>query len=223
MASYLKASVLQEPSSATANLTLDASGGVTVGQNLTIAGGIASTGLPIKGSTSGAVTLVVPAVAGTNTVTIAAQTGTLNAAGPAFSAYASASQTVTTSTPTKVAIDTENFDTNSNFDTTTNRFTPTVAGYYQVNGILVGSGATTMTALLAFFYKNGAAYRRQGIVTSFTAANNSQVSVSEVIYMNGTTDYLELWGQINGTGTLQFAFSSSVTTSAFSAALVRGA
>ena len=142
---------------------------------------------------------------------------------PAFNAYASAAQTVTSATPTKIAINTENFDTNSNFNTTNNRFTPTVEGYYQVNGTVLGNGATTMTALLVFIYKNGVNIRRTGIVTSFTAGNNSQVSVSEVIYMNGTTDYIELYGQINGTGTLQFGFSSSVTTSSFSACLVRGA
>lgn len=178
----------------------------------------------LNGATSGQITLQPTAVAGTNTVTIAAQTGTLNAAGPAFSAYASAAQTVSSTVITKVAIDTENFDTNSNFDTTNNRFTPTVEGYYQVSACVTGTGATTMTALLGFIYKNGAAIRRVGLVnTGFTAGNLSQVSINEVIYMNGTTDYIELWGQINGTGTLQFAFSSSATTSFFSAALVRGA
>jgi hypothetical protein len=142
---------------------------------------------------------------------------------PAFNAYASAAQTVTSATPTKIAINTENFDTNSNFDTTNYRFTPTVEGYYQVNGTVLGTGATTITALLVFIYKNGVNIRRTGLVTSLGAGSNSQVSVSEVIYMNGSTDYIELYGQVNGTGTLQFAFSSSVTTSSFSACLVRAA
>ena len=38
MTATLKTSVIQEPSSATANITLDTSGGVTVGQNLTVTG-----------------------------------------------------------------------------------------------------------------------------------------------------------------------------------------
>lgn len=229
MASYLKASVLQEPSSATANLTLDASGGVTVGQNLTITGtttltgGLASAGLALKGSTSGTVTLVSPAVSGTNTVTIAAQTGTLNAAGPAFSAYASASQTVTNNTATKVAIDTESFDTNSNFDTTTNRFTPTVAGYYQVNGSLRGAGTTTFTGIVVYIYKNGSAYKRSQIQTPFSAGAASQIAIADVIYMNGSTDYIELYGVVAGTGTLTFSYASSDVASFFSACLVRGA
>ena len=44
MVATLKTSVVQEPSSGTANLTLDASGGVTVGQNLTVAGTTTFTG-----------------------------------------------------------------------------------------------------------------------------------------------------------------------------------
>lgn len=38
MTATLKTTIIQEPSSATANLTLDTSGGVTVGQNLTVTG-----------------------------------------------------------------------------------------------------------------------------------------------------------------------------------------
>lgn len=143
--------------------------------------------------------------------------------GPAFSAYASASQTVTATISTKVAINTENFDTNSNFDTTNYRFTPTVEGYYQVNGIVAAQGATTITTVLALLYKNGSAYRRHGLSSSFTTGTPNQMSFSEVVYMNGSTDYLELYGQVNGTGTLQFIQTSAVTTSAFSACLLRGA
>lgn len=144
-------------------------------------------------------------------------------AGPAFSAYASAAQTVTSATPTKVAIDTENFDTNSNFDTSTNRFTPTVAGYYQVNGSLRGLATTTFTSMTVYIYKNGSNYKRTQLTITYTAGSASQLSVSDVIYMNGSTDYLELWGNINGTGTLSFPFGSADSTSFFSAALVRGA
>jgi len=145
-------------------------------------------------------------------------------AGPAFSAYASASQTVTTATQTKVAIDTENFDTNSNFDTTNYRFTPTVAGYYQVNGSLRGTGTTTFTSIAGYIYKNGSPSKRAQITASLTAGNNTSITVSDIIYMNGSTDYLELWGNINGTGTLTFTSANSTDqTSYFSACLLRGA
>lgn len=144
-------------------------------------------------------------------------------AGPAFSAYASATQTVTSATLTKVAINTEHFDTNSNFDTTNYRFTPTVEGYYQVNGNIRAQASTTMTNFTVLIYKNGTGYKRSQLNTSFTANSGQVIQVADVIYMNGSTDYLELYGQINGTGTLQFDFVSSAVTSYFSACLIRGA
>lgn len=59
--------------------------------------------------------------------------------GPAFSAYRGGpNQALTTGTYTKVQLNIEEFDTNNNFDSSTNyRFTPTVAGYYQFQGRLV--------------------------------------------------------------------------------------
>ena len=144
-------------------------------------------------------------------------------AGPAFSAYASASQTVTSATLTKVAIDTEHFDTNSNFDTSTYRFTPTVAGYYQVNGNLRAQATTNITTVIVVIYKNGSSYKRSQIIGTLTANSGQELTVSDVIYMNGSTDYIELYGQINGTGTITFDYSSSPVTSYFSACLLRGA
>lgn len=160
---------------------------------------------------------------GTNGITYPQGATQIVGAGPAFSAYASASQTVTNATITKVDIDTEHFDTNSNFNTTNNRFTPTVEGYYQVNGVVRGLATTTMPALIALIYKNGTGYKRAQIITSFTANNSQMVQVSDVIYMNGSTDYLELYGQVNGTGTLTFDSTAASITSFFSACLVRGA
>jgi hypothetical protein len=62
---------------------------------------------------------------------------------PAFSAYQSSGQTLSSATATKLNFQTEEFDTNNNFDSTTNmRFTPTVAGYYQVNGGLSNNTGT---------------------------------------------------------------------------------
>jgi hypothetical protein len=142
--------------------------------------------------------------------------------GPAFSAYANASQAVTTGVFTKVAINTEAFDTNSNFASTTNyRFTPTIAGYYQVNGVLKGS-ATSLTQLNVYLYKNGVeAY--QGNAINIPALTSGQtLNISELVYMNGSTDYLELWGFVVGTSPT-FAFTSTSSASRFSAAMIRSA
>lgn len=137
--------------------------------------------------------------------------------GPAFSAYASANQAIASGTPTRVTLGLEKFDTNSNF--ASSRFTPTVAGYYQINGIVRGN-ATNMTAIVAFLYVNGTENTR-GNVFQFAAISASMTAVvSDVIYLNGTTDYVELYGQVNGTSP-SFEVVSAANTSILSGVLVR--
>lgn len=169
--------------------------------------------LVLTGNTSGTVTVSVPAVAGTNTVTIAAQTGTLNAAAPAISATPSTTQNISASTITKVTLGTEDFDTNNCFASST--FTPNVAGYYLVTGQTLISASTTITNTAVYIYKNGSTYQlNAGAPVSSTSAYGF---TSCVIYMNGTTDYIELYGRCVGTGTITIQTSSQLT-----AALIRG-
>jgi hypothetical protein len=139
--------------------------------------------------------------------------------GPAFSAYIGTTQSITTSVWTKAQFNTESFDTNNNYDTTNYRFTPTVAGYYLVNYTLAFiSGAAT--GLYAGIYKNGV---RTRYVVAYSGANyldDWNISGSNLIYMNGTTDYIECWGlQVSGSP----AFSGGVDISWFEAVLVRAA
>jgi hypothetical protein len=178
----------------------------------------------VSGDTSGAVTLAVPAVAGTNTVTIAAQTGTLNAAGPAFNAYGNASQSLTSNTFTKVALNTETFDTNNNFDSTTNyRFTPTVAGYYQINATLRFSAASAATQVIGTIYKNGSEYFR-GLDTPMSSTNTvSTFSISTVVYFNGSSDYVELYGYCYLGTTVTLNYGSAASCCQMSGTLIRGA
>ena len=180
--------------------------------------------LILQSSGGGQITIQEPATASNFTQTLPSASGTVMVSGnqPAFSAYANATQSITTATQTKVAINTELFDTNSNFDTTNNRFTPTVEGYYQVNGI-VRCAASSATQMVASIYKNNALYARNtdavfpsGTMTTFNA------TVNEIIFMNGTTDYLELYGAVAGS-TPTFNFASIQITSRFSACLVRAA
>jgi len=182
----------------------------------------------LVGSTSGSVTLQEPAVAGTSVLSLPALTGTVlttastfGGTGPAFSAYASATQTITLATNTKVTLDVENFDTNNNFASST--FTPTVAGYYQVTGMVRGSAATTFTTCNGIIFKNGVGAASSANSGTFTAGSFITATVSDVIYMNGTTDYLELYGTVSGSGTASFNFTTVAATSRFSACLVRTA
>ena len=148
----------------------------------------------ISGDTSGAVTLTVPATAGTQTVTFPAATGTAMVSGnmPAFFANLSASnQSISSNTGTKIAFDAVIFDTNNNFSVANNRFTPTVAGYYQFSGgaYYASSG---VGAYIMRIFKNGSEYIRGSQISGGTGAS-TQPNISCLLYANGTTDYFELW------------------------------
>jgi hypothetical protein len=114
----------------------------------------------------------------------------------AFSAYPNAVQSIPANVFTKVSLQVEEFDTANAFSSgtvvtntdTSNRFTPQVAGYYQFNAA-VGL-ATTATSLLASIYKNGSEYKR-GTLSGTNALQ--AVNVSALVYLNGSTDYVELF------------------------------
>jgi len=158
----------------------------------------------ISGDTSGSVTLAAPAVAGSTTITLAAQTGTLNVGGPAFSAYTSGTGATIGTGATKVTFDAKEFDTNNNF--ASSRFTPTVAGYYQINA-QIQPNASYAGGWIAI-YKNGSLYKYGTYVN--TAVTMGGFTVSSIVNFNGSTDYVEIYGafttsQATGTGT-QFTY-----------------
>lgn len=105
---------------------------------------------------------------------------------PAFSAYANASTSIPTATITKVNFATEEFDTNNNF--ASSRFTPTVAGYYQINASVQFTGSTVNP--LAYITKNGSQVKC-GSYTTGTFTGPVSV-VSGLVYLNGSTDYVEV-------------------------------
>jgi hypothetical protein len=170
----------------------------------------------LAGSTSGSTTIQATDAV-TQTITLPNNTGTVMVNGPAFSAYLNTSQSITTSTYTKVQINTEEFDTNSNYDTSTSRFTPTVAGYYQVNGRF--SSEVNSTLLVATIYKNGVEFKR-GMDTRASVNASTGATVNTLIYMNGTTDYIEFYAYITGTSPI---IESGQKLAWFQALMVRGA
>jgi hypothetical protein len=145
--------------------------------------------------------------------------------GPAFSAYkVGSSQTgFSNSTATKVLLDGELFDTASCFDTATNyRFTPNVAGYYQIQGCVETNWLTSQFGFYKVsIYKNGSEYVRSQLNTSTTIGNYPSISVSSVIYFNGSTDYVELY--VFSTGGSNPAYDQGSVATFMSGALVRSA
>ena len=168
----------------------------------------------LQSSGGGSVTIAEPVTASTLTATLPAATGTVMVSGnmPAFSAYQSSAQTLSSATFTKLQFQTEEWDTANCFDNTTNyRFTPNVAGYYLVTGSMT-LGASNSNNFVQI-YKNGSVAR----YGSQNTVDRSQIS--SYIYLNGTTDYIELYGRVV-TGQV---LDASATNTYFQASLVRAA
>ncbi len=112
---------------------------------------------------------------------------------PAFRAHRNnVDQTITASTATKVLFTTEDFDTYNNFSTGTSRFTPTVAGYYIING---STYCTSSTSCRVYIYQNG-------LPTTQSAVENGStiiINTSAILYFNGSSDYVELYAYSGGT------------------------
>ena len=143
--------------------------------------------------------------------------------GPAFSATPSTTQTVTTATYTKVNLGTENFDTNNNF--ASSRFTPTIAGYYQLNAsVYIAVTGGNPSYIWSIIYKNGAAAIYGNLNTPVGAGSGTDgIGISSgLLYMNGTTDYVESYIYAAASaGTINVSGAGTFTV--FSGFLARGA
>jgi hypothetical protein len=160
---------------------------------------------------------------GAGSASFPSATGTVMVSGnmPAFSAYLSADTAITNATGTKIPANTEEFDTNGYYDNTTNyRFTPLVAGYYQVSGqTLIGAPSTGVC--IVQIYKNGSVAKTGTQIPFSATANYIASTVSALIYFNGSTDYVELYAY-QSSGTTQTMFGASYTNY-FQAVMVRAA
>tara|TARA_R100000742_G_C4172086_1_gene10015 strand:- start:31 stop:525 length:495 start_codon:yes stop_codon:yes gene_type:complete len=128
---------------------------------------------------------------------------TINAAAmkatPAFAATLASTQSVSNATETKVTFNTEIYDTDNCYDNSTNyRFTPTTAGKYFVYAtVTIYAGANSA-------YQYGINYIRKNGSTDIAVSNmdvrNSNDSrwfaapAHTTVDMNGTTDYIEVYG-----------------------------
>ena len=119
---------------------------------------------------------------------------------PAFFAELSANQTgLTDNVYTKAQCDTEILDTDGYYDNSTNyRFTPLVAGKYYVYGQVTGDTANSnLVAFDSALYKNGSLLQTNYSIFSTNYAATQSLSIQSIVDMNGTTDYLELFGRVN--------------------------
>jgi len=170
-------------------------------------------GVKLAAALGGSIELVPTNTASNFTVTVPAKTGTMAMDGPAFSAWANATTSLVTGGYIKILFGTEDFDTNNNF--ASSRFTPTVEGYYQISGSMQTASSAIAAAAI---YRNGTQYKLG--TYSGIAFVSGVYNVTSVVYLNGTTDYVELYGY-NGSTTQNITNAQTVTY--FNGAMVRGA
>lgn len=131
-----------------------------------------------------------------------------------FFFFKSANQTVTTATTTRCTFDSTLYNINSRITLSSNTFTPTLAGYYLIQGqIFCPSGGSGSAAAVAI-YRNGSATNGIHGYMGSTGANtgiSSSASVNGIMYFNGSTDNFELWGRTTHT---VWSASSGTATSA---------
>jgi hypothetical protein len=161
--------------------------------------------LVLQSSGGGSVTIQEPTTASNFTATMPAATGTVMVSGnmPAFSAKLSADQTgLGDGVWTKVQASSEQFDTANCYDTSTYRFTPNVAGYYLLTGN-IGVATAVTGQFIGAFYKNGSSYNV--FFQSGDDRVNAAYAGSVILYLNGSSDYVELYAYLasSGTKTLQ--------------------
>ena len=123
---------------------------------------------------------------------------------PSFYAYLSSNiSSFTANQYNTIVFGTEGHDSNSDYDTSTGIFTPSVAGKYFCFAAAkmgnFGDGAGSKYVTLAFFW-NGTS--TQAGHTNIEANGETTVTVANVIEFNGTTDNIRVRGyQNDGAGT----------------------
>jgi hypothetical protein len=135
--------------------------------------------------------------------------------GPAFSAYTNIATTMTSSyTRYKISLNLEVFDTASAFNNTGSvvgsapaySFNPQLAGYYAVSFSAATQGTSETRS---YVYKNGSVYAG-GAVVDGSGFGGAPSTGSTIMYLNGSTDYVELYIESSVSSQTSDTGSSSV-------------
>ena len=126
-------------------------------------------------------------------------TGTQGATGPAnsgplFMAYNSSNSSLTTGNNFLI-FGTATVNTNNYYDTGTGAFTPLVAGYYQVNVSFTPElvSGTANASFITVLSKNGSLVAAAPSTTvTPTWGDIGSSPISTLVYLNGTTDYINI-------------------------------
>ena len=106
----------------------------------------------------------------------------------------------------KMAYATEIFDTDNCYDNSTNyRFTPTTAGKYFVFANIAFDSDSAYARHQIKIYKNGSHHARSQtkLTGNYFANSDTALNIHYVVDMNGSSDYLEIYGFLDQNGATQ--------------------
>jgi len=145
----------------------------------------------------------------TETGNILSTASTTTSKVPVFFLEIGSNQTITSGVFTKVQFDVTaggaGFDTASYWDSTNHRYTPQIAGYYKIEAH-VRMTYSTMSQHNVQVYKNGASLHQISLLKGQSSA--SEASGSVIVQLNGSTDYVEIYNMLIGTGTINIDTST---------------
>ena len=178
-----------------------------------------------------------------NTITIGASGDTTNIIGtlqndgaavggtntPAFEATLGSNQTPSNDVNTLVVFDSERFDTASAYNTSDGKFTPQTAGKYFVYGSIAGQSTVNNGNLYkttTMIYFNGSETRTQDIIGEASQGvlhNRISVPTSGIFTFNGSSDYVQLYANIQTYTGGDVSIQSNVLRTYFGAYKIIGA
>lgn len=127
-----------------------------------------------------------------------------SSSGPTFFAYLNANQTgISSNVWTKVNYNAELWDTDNCFDTSNGRFTPNKAGYYEIKAYAAGRATGNLN-----IYKNGSNY----LWMPYFYNDGEGGGGSALIYFDGSTDYVEVYGRQSGTSLQYYGMTGTYQT-----------
>lgn len=111
-------------------------------------------------------------------------------------------QSIPNNTWTKVAFNTEEWDTGNHYDNAAYRWTPGTTGQAEIVANVAWNAPTAGSAYFTAIYKNGSAIKQARIVPS-AAVGGQSIPIIATIPVLATTDYFEVWVfQNSGSATL---------------------
>ena len=142
-------------------------------------------------------------IGSTNSSTVTFESGSCtNHNYPAFEAALSANQSINDNATDKVQANTEILDTDSCYDNSTNyRFTPNKAGKYFVYArVLIDDEAGKMRQAICLLFKNGSELVRANLnfdESSSAEGEGGSITINTIVDMNGSSDYIELFAELD--------------------------